>query len=115
VPVVLVFDTVIVEDGRGRRLVERRGEGGIWAGLWQPPTLETRHRAPRLATVQAWAGGPVERVGAFERLLTHRRVRFRVWRGVSAPAEGDRAAYRTRRQIGRLALSSPHRRILLEM
>ncbi|RMH28248.1 MAG: A/G-specific adenine glycosylase [Planctomycetota bacterium] len=111
---VLHVDALLVRDARGRLLVERRGDGGLWAGLWQPPTLERPGRAPAARSVRDWAGGPVVRAGAFEHVLSHRRVRFRVWRGELAPAE-SRGVFKTRGQIGRLALSSAHRRILLEM
>lgn len=39
---VLHLLVVVVRDGRGRLLLERRGPGGLWPGLWQPPTLESK-------------------------------------------------------------------------
>ena len=109
-------DCALFEDARGRRLVERRGPDGLWAGLWQPPTLESAGRAPTRRQVRAWAGSPVRAVASFERRLSHRLVRFRVWRADGAgPPAGASGVWRTQKQIRRLALSNPHRRVLLGM
>lgn len=108
-------ECVIVEDERGRRLVERRADGGLWAGMWQPPTLEADGRAPSLRQIEAWLGTRIVRVNAFRHQTSHRSVQFRVWRAAPpAKLDGERV-WRTRRQIESLALSNPHRRILLEL
>jgi len=33
------WDTIVMQDARGL-VLERRGESGLWAGLWQTPTIE---------------------------------------------------------------------------
>jgi hypothetical protein len=50
----------------------------------------------------------VRRVGSLERVLTHRVVRFDVYRGVGE-VEG---VFKTRRAIGRLGMSSAQREVL---
>ncbi len=114
--------TVVVTDRRDRLLLERRPETGLWAGMWQAPTIE-REEAPAsaedLKALLAEAGvrldlgdAPKER---FDHATTHRLVRFAVWRA-EAPAGGEAAGRRWvgRSAAGRLALANPHRRILLE-
>src|SRR5690606_16739079 len=57
--------------------------GGLWAGMWQAPTLEIggEGRAPGRERVEAWLGAGSLAAGArFEFLATHRRLRFQVWR-----------------------------------
>ncbi|MBL8764752.1 MAG: A/G-specific adenine glycosylase [Phycisphaerae bacterium] len=71
--------SVLVRDPRGRVLVERRPDEGMWGGMWQLPTLEVAGRAPTRAAVEAWIGRPVRRVGAFGHATTHRAVRFVVY------------------------------------
>ena len=42
------FNYLVVRDGAGRTLVEQRGDGDIWAGLYQFPLLETARPDPPL-------------------------------------------------------------------
>lgn len=108
-------DCVLLTDDRDRRLVQRRPDKGLWAGLWQPPTLERNGRGATRNQLEAWVGAPVVRVGAFEHRTSHRRVRFRVWRAKTASAPSLPGRWRSARQLERLAISNPHRRILLTM
>lgn len=102
--------SVVVRDGTGRLMVEQRPREGLWAGLWQAPTIERADRAPTPEEVEAALGiGALERVERFERVLTHRLVAFDVYRGRG----GADGAFKTRAQIERLGLASPQRRILL--
>ncbi len=108
---------VVSRDARGRTLVERRDGPGLWAGLWQPPSVESRARAPTRAAVARLVGLPpaaLVRAQAFEFLTTHRAVRFIVWSAEGAPplARPARGRWRTIAQSARLPLASPHRRIL---
>ncbi len=107
----------IVERADGAILVEQRGDKGMWAGMWQGPTVERTDRAPTMAELGRAVGMPRGRLRAgegFEFLATHRRVVFaaylaRVERGHS-PMRGE---FRTREEIARLGLSNPQRRLLL--
>ena len=105
---------VIVRDARGRILVEQRPPRGLWAGLWQAPTLETTNHAARKPEITAALGVVnVRKRAAFEFLTTHRVVRFAVWEGeVGAGRRAARGTFKTSGQIGKLALGAPQRRIL---
>lgn len=102
---------VVVQDDRGRLLVERRDSSGMWAGLWQAPTLEGRARARR-ATVERWIGAPAQRIERFDHGATHRDLEFEVW-SAAGPVSRAGAVYKSPREIAGLGLSSPMRRILL--
>lgn len=106
---------VIVRDARGRILVEQRPPRGLWAGLWQPPTLETNDGPAKSAAVGAMLGlSKVRKRTAFEFLTTHRLVRFTVWEAETEDGgSAMRGAFKTSNQIKRLALGTPQRRILL--
>ncbi|MEQ8770113.1 MAG: A/G-specific adenine glycosylase [Phycisphaerales bacterium] len=110
---VLHCASVLDADARGRLLVERRPTTGMWAGLWQAPTLESADAEPTADDVRAFAGArTVEPADAFEHKTTHRLVRFRVWRSSGARAGRSRVR-RTPAQIAELGISNPQRRILL--
>ncbi len=110
---VLHCASVLDVDGRGRLLVERRPDSGMWAGLWQAPTLESPDAEPTDDDVREFVGArTVEPGDAFEHKTTHRLVRFRVWRSSGARA-GQTRVRRTTAQITELGLSNPQRRILL--
>jgi A/G-specific adenine glycosylase len=75
------WETLVMRDRRGL-VVERRGDRGLWAGLWQSPTIEktTAGAAASFDPAAAWPGvrGIVE-AGAFTVVTSPRRVHFRVW------------------------------------
>jgi A/G-specific adenine glycosylase len=111
----LFMVSVLAIDARGRRLVERRPENGLWGGMHQAPSVE---RADRFATeneIRETVGvetGPT--LVEFEHQTTHRDVRFRVMLGENARA-GNGRSWASRKTIAGLPLGNPQRRILLEI
>lgn len=111
----LYHAVVLVRDARGRTLVEQRPASGLWARMWQAPTIERPDRPATQAelkrTLKLRTIEPAER---FEHATTHRAVRFDVWRATLAPrASPTRGAWKTADEIAGLALSNPQRRLLL--
>jgi A/G-specific adenine glycosylase len=106
---------VLLENKAGRRLVTRRLDDGLWARMWQPPTLESSKRQLTRRDVEEWVGASVEQIAHFDHVTSHRLVRFSVWRSAQAESPSLEGSWRTPGQIANLALSNPHRRILLEM
>ena len=106
---------VLVPDARGRLLVQQRPAKGMWSRLWQPPTLERSDRPADAGEIaRALHLATVERQGAFIHETTHRRVCFEVWRGKPQTTRAKRnGRWLTREQISQLALSNPHRAMLL--
>lgn len=112
---VLCVGSVLAIDARGRRLVERRGSDGLWAGLWQPPSAERPDKpwnAGELADALGLTPAHPGPIAEFDHQTTHRDVRFRVWLAEKARAGGGRE-WKSRRAIADLALGTPQRRILL--
>jgi len=76
-------ESVIVRRADGRVLLERRGEAGLWAGLWQAPTLERQGvgDARGRSRLEGWLGAGVrlKALGRMEVVTTHRDVGFRVF------------------------------------
>jgi len=106
--------SVVVRDSKGRLLIERRGDAGMWAGLWQAPTVETEGKAPTRAAIAAIApGGKPKKVGAFEHLTTHRRFRFTIYEAPAPARRGPDQRWASESQIAELALARPQMRILL--
>jgi A/G-specific adenine glycosylase len=83
-----LFHTVaLVRDGAGRVLVEQRPPTGMWAGLWQPPTVERDDRWATPAEIKTAVGGTsARRVHDFDFQTTHRTVRVRVFEVASRRA-----------------------------
>lgn len=79
---------VLAVGHRGRWLFEQRPERGLWAGMWQLPTLETGGKALHvpLGTIQAWGQSrdleirEACPIGEFVHITTHRAIRFWVCR-----------------------------------
>lgn len=76
---------LLITDGRGRLLCERRGPDGLWAGLWQPPTLEPE-TAKGEALASEWLNSAAlhnlafAAAGSLVRKLTHRVMQVHVYR-----------------------------------
>lgn len=93
-----------VFDAGGRVLLERAGKGELWAGLWRLPSVLVKSRAEGGRTSRGLAaglgvGGVVLRpAGQVQRVLTHRVVTLRAWRGVSSDVEVDAKVGRTWRK-----------------
>jgi A/G-specific adenine glycosylase len=102
---------VCVRDGR--ILLERRGEGGLWSGLWQPPTVEGGRKLAAAEVEKRLGVGKLSPRGEFEHRTSHRDVTFKLF-----DARGGRAgAGREWVERGRLAdfpLSNPMRRLAAE-
>ncbi|MFK7959476.1 MAG: A/G-specific adenine glycosylase [Phycisphaerales bacterium] len=82
---------VVIAERGGRTLVEQRGESGLWARMWQMPTVEAADRLTWESIAAELDGtftGPEHR-GGFLHRTTHRDVHFDVWTA------------RTRRRSGR--------------
>jgi A/G-specific adenine glycosylase len=73
---VLHCASMVLTDSRGRILLERRPDSGMWANLWQPPTLESPRPIPR-----ARIDSSLTLAGKFTHQTSHRQVRFTVYRG----------------------------------
>ncbi|MCC5787128.1 MAG: A/G-specific adenine glycosylase [Phycisphaerales bacterium] len=104
---------VLAIDAAGARLVERRGDTGLWAGLWQAPTVESPEPIDP-ATARPGGVAPGELLDAFVHETTHRTIRFIVCAPAPGKIEpGPGAVWKPTDEIERLGLSSAQRRILL--
>jgi len=77
---------VVVMRCRGKTLIQRRPEGGLWSGLWEFPTVEcspSAARAPIIRSIVEEAGvhpaSHPARIGRIEHSLTHRRLILEVY------------------------------------
>lgn len=129
---------LLVRDRSGRILLEQRPSRGLWAGLWQTPTIEVEWTERKQAyswlegvTTEKLFGAKPRRTDVFDRMLSHRKVRFEVWEvpdisdavlsryltsailGPHVSTPTARRVWRTPVQVETLALSVPQRRILL--
>ena len=115
----VTFVMVVARDRAGRVLLEQRSAEGLWAGLWQPPTVELVDQkdeltAPLLRRALRLTGARgLLRTGDFVFKTTHREVRCVVWAcelsGKAAPKSRRWVAQNELRMFG---LSSPVRRVL---
>ncbi|MBO6740415.1 MAG: A/G-specific adenine glycosylase [Phycisphaerales bacterium] len=74
--------SVVVRDGDDIHL-EQRPSAGMWAGMYQLPTLERDDRAYESSDLEAAGLADAEHIDSFTHITTHRIVEFAVYR---APA-----------------------------
>ncbi len=112
-PVREVFHAVLLaSDARGRVLVERRAEQGLWAGLWQPAGLEREGGPVGIGELTAALGAEgVELASALTHATSHRLVRLGVYVAAAAEARDGRR-WATREELSQMAMSAPHRRVV---
>ncbi len=116
---------------RGRRwLFERRGDVGLWAGMWQMPTFEGgaqepgagRNAAePRRFAAESFVAerfgvdlGEARAVGRFEHVTTHRRIAFVVHRAMvhGGRLRSGAGVWRTLDAADDLPMSNAQRRVV---
>jgi A/G-specific adenine glycosylase len=111
----------LLRDEQGLLLVERRPDEGLWGGMWQPPTLESDTKpSPGDLSRALELDTSLTLSDAFTHLTTHRTVHFSVHtpsEPVPTPRLNASTAPERRwlppEKVAGLALSNPHRRILL--
>lgn len=102
---------VVVRDRRGGVRVQQRGATGLWAGMWEPITLETESPAGE-SEARRWARvRSLEVIERFEHKTTHRLVRCVVWCGEGA-GRGTPGRWASAEEVARLAMSNAARRAL---
>lgn len=120
---------LLLSDQR-RWLVRQRPADGLWANLWEYPTLElddppARSKSPQrlvdwMTQTTGLALAPqalcLEPAGTFSHLTTHRRITFVLWQAQCPVNQRplrlpDRWQWALRRQIAQLPMSNPQRSI----
>ena len=83
------FHAVVLTRG-SRVCLEQRGDDGLWARMWQVPTVESRRALP-WRNILAHLSLPAingQRVGDFTHLTTHREVVFHVYAASTRSRQG---------------------------
>ncbi len=94
----------------GQVLIETRGPDGLWAGMVQPPSVEGERAIDIPAAAESLGVRPGVEIDRFTHITTHRRVHFTVVEG--AADTNPSRWWATRAEIGSMALSNAHRRVL---
>lgn len=116
-------DTVmlILRDAQRRVLLQRRGAGGVWSGLWSlPETGEIAHAARDAAKFASLNGSRAQPLRPFLHAFTHYRLHAQplLWAGVHAMhaiADSPDTRWCGREEFARLGIPAPVRRLLDEI
>ncbi len=95
-------------------LVEQRPSSGMWANMYQVPTIERDDRQSTLQEITTHLGvgaDAIEPAGSFTHITTHRIVEFVIYR-VDRAQMGPNQAYRTLDSLDQIALSNAQRKVL---
>jgi A/G-specific adenine glycosylase len=101
---------VLLRDGAGRMLLERRPPSGIWGGLWSLPEAADAQAARTLVEARLGVRADFAALPAFEHAFTHFRLRMTpLAASVHAPASaiGDHGDLRWVDRDARAALGLP--------
>ncbi|MBX3365012.1 MAG: A/G-specific adenine glycosylase [Phycisphaeraceae bacterium] len=109
--------TIVLVLSGNRTVIEQRPARGLWASLWQAPTLEHERRhctKQEAAAALHLEAGSLHPGPAYTHRTTHREICFQVWKARVRPGHLA-ACLRTvvrADQLGDFGLSSAQRRIL---
>ena len=119
-----LFATVLrAVTAEGKVLIRQRPPKGLWASMWEPPTIESASELTAASLKRGLGVGRGVRLracGEFVHHTTHRTIRFRVY-GAEGHTDGScgtlssgvaGAIWVSPEGLADFALSSPHRRIL---
>lgn len=110
VPTPVVYHHAVVIIRRNTVLLEQRIAEGLWARLWQPPTVESAHRLRR-STIERRLPMRVERlteVDEFAFQTSSRRVVFRLFTALSRVRSGR---WQSIDRLDSAPMSNAHRRV----
>jgi A/G-specific adenine glycosylase len=104
----------------GKVLLEQRPPAGLWAGMWQVPTVESKRvlRAGEIGRSLPILVNGLRRLGTFEHNTTHRRITFHVCAARIRGSRGRRGRrgwrgeWRVLDDIDHLPMSNAQRRVL---
>lgn len=105
----------VVVRRNGRLLMEQRGDDGIWAGLWQVPTVESKCKLvpSQVSNRCGVVLDDIKRMATFMHVLSHRRIHVHVFQGTTGPgAQRPGRRWHPGSRIHELPLSNAMRKIL---
>jgi len=110
----MMYCTSIVSTKGQSLLIEQRPSTGMWAKMFQVPTIERddRQTTPEELTTHLGVGaGDIEPAGSFTHITTHRIVEFAIYRSKRVKPTKNQS-YRTLDSLDTIALSNAQRRVL---
>ncbi len=104
------YHTLVIRRGDAV-LFEQRPAGGLWARMWQTPTVEAARRLParEIESRLPFAVTALARRAGFDHVTTHRRVRFHVF---TAGTRRRRGVWRGPDELADLPMSNAQRKVL---
>ncbi|WP_058835055.1 A/G-specific adenine glycosylase [Luteimonas abyssi] len=110
---------VLLQDGDGRVLLQRRPGTGVWAALWSLPEADDAASARVLAATLAGIDGEGDALPEVRHGFSHYRLTIRPWRwrGVTPAArvgDNDALQWVASDALAALGLPAPIRRLLLD-
>ena len=96
---------------RGKLLLQQRAGTGLWANMWEVPTIESRTRISSEAIIDRFPVPlvDIERIDRFVHRTTHRDVTFHVYRGSTRQRSGH---WYDIGHLDEVPLSNPQRRLI---
>jgi A/G-specific adenine glycosylase len=111
-PRTVVHHHAVIVRRSGSILLEQRSATGLWASMWQTPTIEADRAIGDLADIERLLPlrvSDLARLGAFEHQTSHRRIVFHIH---EARTRVRRGVWRHPAQTADLPMSNAHRRII---
>ena len=107
----VVFHYAVVMEHGNELAFEQRGDNGLWAGMWQVPTLESEHKLTASQVAKKLkVKGTLMYCDSFQHTLSHRSIALTVFSCKSD--RDDRYFWFQRDALAELPLASAQRKVL---
>jgi len=109
-----MYCSAVIAAENGSILLEQRPSSGMWANMYQVPTIERddRQSTPEEITTHLGVGvDSIEPTGSFTHITTHRIVEFAIYRAKGV-IRAHHQHYRTLETLDEIALSNAQRKVL---
>jgi A/G-specific adenine glycosylase len=100
---------IVMRDGK--LLLHRRPDSGMWAAMWQTPSIESDQALSddQIKTRLTISACRMRKLGAFDHHTSHRRITFHVY---SASSHSRGGVWKRASDLDALPMSNAHRRVL---
>lgn len=102
--------SVVLSNGK-KSAFEQRSQKGLWAGMWQVPTVESKNpKTVKEVAAKLGIESKLTSIDSFKHVLTHRIIEFQVFH-CNSNVQGNYSWF-SEEEIGQIPLANAQKKVL---